>query len=230
MRRREQQHVALAAEIKDTARRLMTEHGTASVSLRMIARELDMSAPSLYHYYENYDALITALLVDAFNALADALEQTRVDALSQPPANGMLAVAEAYRAWALRHPLDFQLIYGNPIPGYVAPREATVPTVVRAFTTLTTQMNAALATVAVLPEFAHVPLESVAHLEAMRAQYGYGVSREALYATNVLWSRIHGIVMLELFNHIQPAVGNVDAFYHAQIMQLLRDLGMQLDT
>ena len=34
---------------------------------------------------ENYDALITALLVDAFNALADALEQARLDALSQPP-------------------------------------------------------------------------------------------------------------------------------------------------
>jgi hypothetical protein len=32
-----------------------------------------------------------------------------------------------------------------------------------------------------------------------------------VYLTLVGWSRIHGIIMLELFYHIQPVAGNVEA-------------------
>src|SRR5262245_85809 len=119
--RREKQYAATSAEIKDTARRLMAEHGTAGVSIRAIARAMGLSAPSLYHYFPNRDELITALISDAFNALADELEQVR-DRTAGTAAERLMAVVLAYRSWALAHPLDFQLIYGNPIPGYVAPR------------------------------------------------------------------------------------------------------------
>ena len=63
-----------AAAIKATARRQMAAHGTAGLSLRAIARELDITAPAIYNYFPRLDDLITALIVDAFNALADAME------------------------------------------------------------------------------------------------------------------------------------------------------------
>src|SRR3954454_14822783 len=131
--RREQQYAATSAEIKDIARRLMAEHGTAGLSIREVAREMRMTAPALYHYFANRDALITALILDAFNALADALEQARADAATYTPVQQLKAVLIGYRAWALAHPIDFQLIYGNPIPGYEARREVTVPAVARGF-------------------------------------------------------------------------------------------------
>lgn len=46
-----------------------------------------------------------------------------------------------------------------------------------------------------------------------------------LYLTIVGWSRIHGIIMLELFNHLQPVVGDVSAFYRAEVENLLKALG-----
>lgn len=225
--RREHQRAATGEEIKAVARKQMAEHGTAGVSLRQIARAMEMSAPSLYHYFENYDALITALIVDAFNDLADTLEQAADASADAEPQEQLLALAQAYRGWALQHPIDFQLIYGNPIPGYSAPRERTVPAVVRSYVTLAKVVGLAAEQhseelVAALGER---PASVEAHLAAMRAQYDYPVSPAVLYATVVLWTQMHGIITLELYHHLQPTVGDVDAFYQAQVRHTLQTLG-----
>jgi AcrR family transcriptional regulator len=222
--RREKQYAATSAEIKATARALMAEHGTAGVSLRAIARAMEMSAPSLYHYFPSYDDLITALISDAFHALADALERTR-DQAAGPPIERLLAVTLAYRDWALAHPLDFQLIYGNPIPGYVAPRELTVPAAARSLGVFAGLIAEALANGASTGQDAHVPAGLRAHLEALREHEGYDVPLAALYLGVVGWTRIHGIIMLELFQHIQPVVGDIALFYRIQVEDLLKMLG-----
>ncbi|MBC8162295.1 MAG: TetR/AcrR family transcriptional regulator [Roseiflexaceae bacterium] len=226
--RRDRQRAALTSEIKSTAQRLMAEHGTAGVSLRLIARELGMSAPSLYHYYASYDALITALLVDAFNALADELERHTEGQL--PAAQRVLNVTLAFRSWALRHPIDFQLIYGNPIPGYQAPRELTVPAVVRSYTIIAQLLEAALAGSEQhgTAEFSCIPETVAAHLAQMKQENSYDISSYVLHATLVLWTRMYGCVMLELYNHLQASVGDTDAFYRAQMIQSLRAVGVEL--
>ena len=131
--RREKQHISTQEEIKQVARRLMAEQGTAALSSRMIAREMGLTAPALYHYFASRDELITALIVDAFNALADALEEARDEAATGSAREQLVQTLLTYRRWALEHPIDFQLIYGNPIPGYEAPRELTVPAAERGF-------------------------------------------------------------------------------------------------
>lgn len=223
--RRERQYAATGQEIKAAARSLMAEHGTAGVSLRAIARAMEMSAPSLYHYFPSYDDLITALISDAFNALADELERVRGQAAG-PATDRLLAVALAYRDWALAHPIDFQLIYGNPLPGYVAPREATVPAATRSFVVFAGLIAEALAGGAHAPTAGEqlVPAELRAHLAALREADGYDVPLAALYLATVGWTRIHGIIMLELFNHIQPVAGDVALFYRIQIADLLETM------
>jgi AcrR family transcriptional regulator len=210
-------------EIKAVARRHMTNSGTASLSLRAIAAEMGITAPAIYRYFENRDALITDLIVDAFNALADALEQTRDSCSSESPVERLVAVLKAYRNWALAHPTDFQLIYGNPIPGYVAPREVTVPAVIRSFAVIVGLLEQALKGRTALPA---VPAALVAHFRAMIADGGYPVSEAAFYWGIVCWTQGHGIIMLELFNHLPPTVGNVDVYYQAQIDLLLRNIGI----
>ena len=64
----------LSEAIKATARQQMAAQGTAGLSLRAIARDLGMTAPAIYHYFPRLEDLITALVVDAFNGLADAME------------------------------------------------------------------------------------------------------------------------------------------------------------
>ena len=64
--RRERRHEQTRQEIKHIARQQMAQQGTASLSLRGIAAEMGMSAPSLYNYYTSRDDLVTDLLVDSY--------------------------------------------------------------------------------------------------------------------------------------------------------------------
>ncbi|HJW64451.1 MAG TPA: TetR/AcrR family transcriptional regulator, partial [Actinomycetes bacterium] len=124
--RRERVRHATAAEIKAVARAQMAANGTAGVTLRAIAREMGMTAPALYRYFGSRDDLVTALVTDAYDALADAMEAA-VDAVAPGRHTDRVRAAfGAFRAWGLEHPTEFALIFGSPIPGYVAP-EATRP-------------------------------------------------------------------------------------------------------
>lgn len=215
--RREKQREATREEIKDVARRLMAEHGTAGISTRMIAREMGLTAPALYHYFASRDELITDLIVDAFNALADAMQKVSERAAAEPVRERLMQTLLEYRRWALEHPVDFQLIYGNPIPGYEAPTEVTTPAASRAFAVL-------LPLIAQLPVRPRtVPASMRKHLSEMMEQEDYHVPVEVFYEGVVGWSRIHGIIMLELFHHLQPVIGDVEAFYRAEIENMLED-------
>jgi AcrR family transcriptional regulator len=98
-------------DIKDTARQQMAENGTAAISLSAIARKLGVSQPALYRYYTSRDDLVTALIIDAFTDLAVTLENTSQESSGASYHQRMSAIMRAYRAWALEHPLDFQLIW-----------------------------------------------------------------------------------------------------------------------
>ena len=225
--RRERQHAAIREEIKETARRLMKEHGTEGITTRLIAREMGLTAPALYHYYASRDHLITALIVDAFNALADTLQEVCEQASEERPDEQLRRALLAYRQWALAHPADFQLIYGNPIPGYEAPREVTVPAAVRGFRVLVPLVEKLLgkAPGSLSPEYSSIAPEVHAFLREQIVREGYLVSPQALYLTIVGWTRIHGIIMLELFHHLQPTIGDVDALYVSEVEILLKHIG-----
>ena len=216
-------------EIKAAARRLMAERGTAGLSLRAIAREIDMLPSGLYHYYPNLDGLITDLITDNFNALADALESAQHSDAGRRSTEQLAAVLLAYRQWAIDHPVDFQLIYGNPIPGYAAPREVTLPPVVRGFAVILGLVEAMLRTgeISPAPPYTAIPPEAAEQIQSIIERDGYTVSPLALYLSVVAWGQLHGIIMLELFNHLQPVIGNVEGYYRAQVHNLLVTLGLR---
>src|SRR4030095_17139404 len=124
--RRERVRQATVEEIKAVARAQMAAEGTAGVSLRAIAREMGMTAPALYRYFGSRDDLVTALVTDAYDALADAMEAAVAAVPAGRHADRVRAAFGAFRAWGIEHPTEFALIFGSPIPGYVAP-EATRP-------------------------------------------------------------------------------------------------------
>ncbi|NLV77769.1 MAG: TetR/AcrR family transcriptional regulator [Rhodococcus sp.] len=55
--------------IKDTTLRLIDDHGFAAVSMRMIAGELGVRAPSLYSHYANKDELLDDIADDIGSAV-----------------------------------------------------------------------------------------------------------------------------------------------------------------
>jgi AcrR family transcriptional regulator len=81
--------------------------GPPAVALNAIARELGVSGPALYRYFRNRDALLTELVLDAYNDLAETLA-------------GAQSLPDAYRAWALAQPHRYRLLFTAPLPGYDA--------------------------------------------------------------------------------------------------------------
>lgn len=116
----------VTAAIKDEARRQLAAEGAAKLSLRAVARELGMVSSALYRYFPSRDDLLTALIIDAYDSLGECAEAAHGEAAGAGPVRRWTAVAEAVRDWALRHPHEYALIYGSPVPGYTAP-DTTVP-------------------------------------------------------------------------------------------------------
>ncbi len=225
--RRERLHDQTREEIKRIAREQMAAEGTHAISLRGIARVMELTAPALYRYFPTRDDLITALIVDAFNGLADAMEDGDHSAPSEAYGSRLFNIMRNYRVWALEHRTDFLLIYGNPIPGYHAPAEVTLPAVVRGFIAVLRPLREA-DTAGVLRYSADpaVPPTVHAFLQSEIDERGYNLSPEAMYIAAIGWTRIHGILMLELLDDIQPVVGDVDAFYQSELTALIQSFGL----
>jgi AcrR family transcriptional regulator len=122
---RQRARAELTREITEEARRQLAATGANGLSLRAVARELGMVSSALYRYYPSRDDLLTALIVDAYNAIGEAAETAIAGTIGGAGRARWLAACHAIRAWALDRPHEYALIYGSPVPGYRAP-EATI--------------------------------------------------------------------------------------------------------
>lgn len=224
--RREALREATFEEIKTTARKLMTQRGTAGLSMRAIARELGMTAPALYYYYTNLDELITTLILEDYHALADAMEQARDQHETGSYRQQLVAVLEAYRQWALDHPIDFQLIYGNPIPGYEAPAQLTIPAASRGLAVPTGIIAAGLAAGEFrLPqETIDLPPSILKAIQQVAEERDYETPVEAVYLAVTGWTQVHGLVSLELYDAFQPVIGDTTRFFQRRLQTIIDQL------
>lgn len=227
-------HETMITTIKQAARALMVEKGTAGVTIRGIAKKLAVTPPALYTYFHSVDDLITALIVENFTALSDALAEAARQAHRENPVVRLRGVLRAYRQWAVDHPLDFQLIYGNPIPGYVAPREVTVPAVARGFAVIIRTIEGVLKTERYQPQppYDRVPQALMGRIAQLRQDYvaaepdAEAVSDMAFYLGIVGWSQMHGLITLEVLNHLQGVVTNTGQHFQTQMRFMIQSFGI----
>jgi AcrR family transcriptional regulator len=227
--RRERVRQATVEEIKAVARAQMAAEGTAGVNLRSIAREMGMTAPALYRYFASRDDLVTALVTDAYDALADAMEAAVDAAGPGRHAQRVRAAFGAFRDWGLAHPTEFALIFGSPIPGYVAP-ETTRPAGVRYTDLLGRLLADAWADGALDP--ARIDLRTPRALarqveELQRRRGGPAVPAPVLAFGLGAWARLHGLVTLEVFGHLAPAVGDGDALFEQELEAIVAQSGLE---
>jgi AcrR family transcriptional regulator len=219
--RRIDQKPNLQEAIKETAWKQIAEFGASALNLRAIARELGITAPAIYNYFPSRDVLVTALIVDAFNSLADSQEA----AVAIHPVNNLSerlsALGLAYRLWAVTYPQRYMLIFGTPIPNYHAPEEITVPAATRALVPLIGAIQALFASGRLQVDRAAAPtprLESMLKAWQVSAD---GIHPEVLYLALVIWSRVHGLVMLEITNQIPPMIDEPAEVFQREIQNIL---------
>jgi AcrR family transcriptional regulator len=124
---RERARAEITGEILTAGRRYLATAGAAGLSLRAIARDLGMASSAVYRYFASRDELLTTLIIDAYDSLGAAAE-SREAAVERTDLFGRWsAVCTAVRDWAQANPNEYALIYGSPVPGYVAPQDTIGP-------------------------------------------------------------------------------------------------------
>ena len=199
--------------IKETAWKQIAEFGAPSLSLRAIARELKISAPAIYNYFPDRDALVTALIVDAFTSFGDSQLAARDSIPAAQLGERFRAIGLAYRNWAHKYPQRYQLIFGTPIPGYQGPWEIIAPSSARSISALFSVVESFRAA-GKLRETS-VPSVSTAYkrqYEMWKSQIG-DIHPLSVYVAMIIWSRVHGVVSLEIQGNLPLFGKKGDALY-----------------
>ncbi|MFF8845555.1 TetR/AcrR family transcriptional regulator [Streptomyces sp. NPDC015127] len=255
---RERARNEITAAIKEEARRQLAAEGAAKLSLRAVARELGMVSSALYRYFPSRDDLLTALIIDAYDAVGAAAEAAaglrgpaaaplsgaEADAgpaagTAPAPAGGgrggaalpagrqsarWNAVCRAVRAWAVAHPHEYALIYGSPVPGYIAPRDTVAPAsrVGGVFISITREAHRT-------EGLAVPPLQDALRAEAERvaAAFAPDLPPSVVAALVAAWAQLFGLISFELFGQFEGVVEDRDAFFEHAAARLAAEVGLR---
>lgn len=226
----------LLREITDAARAQLAEVGAAALSVRAVTRSLGMAPSAVYRYFPNRDALLTALITEAYTGLADAAEDAERGADRADLLGRWLAVHRGVRGWALGHPHEYGLIYGSPVPGYAAPQDTTAPA---------SRVPLLLAAVAVdawidghrAPGVDRVPDALRADADALLALALAGRPSDQVPAAGSVgpgmplavvdaWTELYGCVSFELFGHYRGVLGDPGAHLDAVARRTAAAVGL----
>jgi AcrR family transcriptional regulator len=223
-------------EIKETARRQLAAEG-ANLSLRAIARELGVVSSALYRYFAGRDELLTALIIDAYNAIgavgerADAAVAERLDLTGR-----WLAIAHAWRDWALAHPAEYALIHGSPIPGYAAPPDTIAPAnrrfLVIAAILRDGQRSGARAPARTpaelppLPPFPPLPAALAGELTAISAGLGAEADADLMARAVIAVTEVFGALNFELFGQFNNAIDERRTWFDFQARAMADLIGL----
>jgi AcrR family transcriptional regulator len=241
--RRDRLRAATKDEIIATARRLLVRDGPESVTLRAIAREMGMTAPGLYRYYANHEALIRHLVAGIFTELAADIdtaihtageefsdEHSLAEAHKDPRhiTAEMAAACHAFRRWALTHAAEFSLVFGVPLPGLndgrwdIADECATIFASV--YFTLFRKLWDAIPFP--VPDSSDIDPGLRAQLEHYKAAIGTDLPIGAILTFLRCWMLLYGAVAMELFGHLGFALEDPSALFDLMIGDMARLVGL----
>ncbi len=202
--RRNEQQSNLQEAIKESAWKQIAEAGASALSLRAIARDLGITAPAIYNYFPDRDALVTALIIDAYTSFGDSQLAARDTVQTGDLTGRLMATGLAYRQWALTHPQRYQLIFGTPIPGYNAPLEQVLPVAARSLSAIVSVVDdLRLAGKLNADNFPEVKAEYKFSFE-MWKKFGGDYDLLSLSVAVLIWARVHGVVSLEIAGNLPP--------------------------
>jgi AcrR family transcriptional regulator len=103
----------------EAAWELARRDGLAALSLRDLAAEVGMRAPSLYTYFPSKNDLYDAMYAQGLRELTQALDKPPGD---RSPLRALQLHVRRFARFCTDDPYRYQLIFERPIPGFV-PRE-----------------------------------------------------------------------------------------------------------
>ena len=216
----------LTREIKEAARRQLSEVGSAALSLRAVSRDLGMASSALYRYFPSRDELLTALIIDAYDEVGRAAADAEALVRRADFVGRWLAVGRGVRQWAVAHPQEYALIFGSPVPGYQAPPD-TVASAAR-IPLLLVAIVSDSSTAGMRPPMEDRPLPRPvrADLKALRQLIAPDLGEAHLGRAVLAWTELIGSVSFELFGHLHNVIFDYEAYFDYQLRGIAIALGL----
>jgi AcrR family transcriptional regulator len=212
-------------QIKQAAREHLAAEGP-NLSLRAVARDLGVVSSAMYRYFASRDDLLTALILDGYTSLADAVEEAEGEVPRANLANRWIALAWATRDWALEHRHEYALLYGSPVPGYVAPQDTIGPATRPVVVAMHILADGVERGVVEVPAD-RLGREVRADMENVRTFAGFEGLPPTLLARGMsAWAQMHGTIGFELFGRLTNAVSDYDSYFDYQLRMMTRFLGL----
>lgn len=218
--RRDRRRQETVDDIKAAARAQLADGGPAGISMRAIARHVDMTASAVHYYFPSRQTLFEALIIDGFASLAAALRGAYEGLRPCPPADQWLGVCQAHRAWALGHPSEYQLLYGHNGEGTVSLGQ--LPAFHAVVDVLFSIMRGAVAAEEIDTERieANTPASLRTQLATWR-ESDDGLSElpdGALAACLISYAQLHGAITLELLAHVPPPISDRGSLFDLEMV------------
>jgi AcrR family transcriptional regulator len=237
--RRERVRATTMEEITATARRLLVEQGPDAVSLRAIAREMGMTAPGLYRYYDSREQLLRHVIGQIFRELAGDIRRA-IDTAAPPLARAgdvrptltrkLVGACREFRRWALTHKDEFILLFGVPLPGlsYDGSHDIAEQCAMEfagTFLALFLELWAKLP----FPVPADPEIDPVLQpqLEKFREKFRARAPDGAILVFLRCWVLLYGAVAMEVFGHLDFALDDSAPMFELTLQELALKVGLR---
>ena len=238
--RRDRLRAATMEEIIQTARQLLVRSGPEAMTLRAIAREMGMTAPGLYRYFDSHEELnrhvcasiFTELGGDihrAIEAAAAPAEAEAADPMAAKLTLKMVAACREFRRWSLTHKAEFGLLFGVPLPGlddgrYDVADECALAFAATFFALFLELWNAVPVPV---PDDADIDPGLRDQLRRYRDALGTDLPLGAVLTFLRCWTVLYGAVAMEVFGHLSFALEDPAPMFELTLGDLATLVGLR---
>ncbi|HEY0487552.1 MAG TPA: TetR/AcrR family transcriptional regulator [Mycobacteriales bacterium] len=245
--RRERLRAQTLVDLQAAARRLLVEEGSHAVTLTAVAAEVGMSAPGLYRYVENRDGLLRLVAAAVAEELTATLVTARRSAGEDPLAQ-TLTLCRTFRAWALTHRPEFTLLFAEvsvpsglhaaaaPAPAAEAPAAEAPAAEAPAVEALAWAFEEVVLRLWSARQF-RVPSDDELARDLRDALGPYrsrltgraraagievpGIPLGATYTLLYYWTRVYGLISMEISGHLGHAVADGGPLFEAVLAELV---------
>lgn len=171
-----------------------------------------MVSSAVYRYFPSRDELLTALIIDAYDAFGAAAEKADATVARDDFKGRWRAVGLAAYRWSGRHAAEYALIFGSPVPGYRAPDD-TIGPATRFTAVLLAILSDAHRAGVEPPSFPSMTPAARNDINRLRNSIPTDIGTEWLAAGLRAWTGLIGVISFIRFGHLHNVVNDYEAYF-----------------
>ncbi|BHH82387.1 TetR/AcrR family transcriptional regulator [Desulforhopalus sp. 52FAK] len=228
--RRERVKEATIQEIKEVAWGQIAEKGAAGISINAISRNMGMTAPAFYRYYESRNALLKDLIRDSLVSFRKELESARDSIPESRLAERIFQVYKSWREWAVTNPNAFRLFTELDVWGDVSFQSTINSSHEAVYAIFSELFHQAWESgcIKIPSELKSLPAEYVSQLNRLKRERNVAAPAEVIHVVLHLWGLCHGLISLEVKDRFASILSNPVHLFEHQILTELDKIGLQI--